>query len=583
MSDRYPALHSFRHRLADAEALPQLALLGIISGLVTGSLIIAFRLLATLPLSSWYWEAETDYIARLSWEFRLTLPLLGTLLIAWFFTRLQPHQRQVGVPHVMERLATHQGRLPAMNLIAQFLGALTAIVSGNSVGREGPSIHLGGASSSLFGQWLKLPNNSLRTLTGCGCAAAVAAGFNTPIAAVILTMEVIMLEYSFSSLIPVILASVTGAILSSLVFGQSPAFDVPILHFTHTQELPLVFMLGIITGLLAFLFCYLVLKIQRFPSQSLFVRLGIAGLLTGIIAVAVPQVLGIGYESVDQILRGELPLEYIALILVGKLIATTTSVGMGMPGGLIGPTLVMGVATGAITGMVAEHYFQLESGSNFYALLGMGSMLAAVLQAPLAALLTMLELTRNPHIVMPALLTIITATLLCRQLSGQPGIFASLLQLKGHNTDTSPLAQSLQRVGVASLMQGNISTVKRFSSSALCRQIIAEKPRWILVSERAHIKQIIPAADLEKFLDEQCLPGDGQDTCPDTGTSLIDLISIPGDHYETGTIDVSATLLEAHRMMQQNCTDILCVTMQSKTGIRVRGVITRQSLEAYYH
>ena len=573
MTYKRPTMQAFRHRLAEAEALPQLALLGIISGLFTGAIIIAFRILATLPFNGLLMEGDTDDITRLPWVVRLVLPIIGTLLIAWLFSTFKPAQRQVGVAHVMERLAANQGRLPGMNVIAQFFGALIAIASGNSVGREGPSIHLGAAGSSLIGQWLKLPNNSLRTLTGCGCAAAIAAGFNTPIAGVILTMEVIMLEYNFSSFTPVILASVTAAILSSLVFGQSPAFEVPMLTFSAPAEFPLIILLGIATGLLAFLFCKLILKVQQFPVQSSFIRFGIAGLLTGIVATVIPQVMGIGYETVNQILLGQLPLLFMMAILLSKLIVTATAIGMGIPGGLIGPTLVMGVTAGAITGQIAEHYFILESGSDFYALLGMGAMLAAVLQAPLAALMTVLELTRNSHLILPALLAIITATLVCRQLSGLPGIFIAILQQKGQDHQASPLKQTLQRVGVASLMQRHTTLLNRISSIEQCEQAIREQPHWILVKEQKGIQQILLAADLSHALSQKDLT---------TESPELDLLIIPGERHEIQVIDISATLLEAHHLMTRGNLDFICVTVQKKSGQRILGIITRQSVEAYY-
>ncbi len=570
MPYKRPTMQAFRHRLAEAEALPQLALLGILSGLFTGAIIIVFRILATLPFNGLFMEGSTDDVTGLPWIIRLILPVIGALLSAWLFRKFKPAQRQVGVAHVMERLATNQGRLPGINFIAQFLGALIAIASGNSVGREGPSIHLGAAGSSLIGQWLKLPNNSLRTLTGCGCAAAIAAGFNTPIAGVILTMEVIMLEYNFSSFTPVILASVTAAILSSLVFGQSPAFEVPMLTFSAVGEFPLIILLGIATGLLAFLFCYLVLRIQRLPIQSLTLKFAIAGLLTGIVATIIPQIMGIGYETVNQMLMGQLPLTVMMVILAGKLLVTTTAIGMGVPGGLIGPTLVIGVTAGAITGQIAEHYFILESGSEFYALLGMGAMLAAVLQAPLAALMTVLELTRNSHLILPALLAIITATLVCRQLSGLPGIFIAVLQQLGHDHQASPLKQTLQRAGVASLMQRHTTVLERFASSEQCEQAIREQPFWILIRHQESIRQILLAADLSHYLSHELSQAE------------LDLLGIPGERHEIQVIDISATLLEAHHLMTRNNLDFVCIAAQEKNGQRIRGILTRQAIEVYY-
>ena len=200
--------------------MPQLAMLAIPVGLLSGGVIILFRMLVESGQGLLLPGGDVEYYEGLPPELRLVLPVAGGLLIGLLWQALKPAGREVGIIHVMERLAYHQGRLPWRNAVAQFIGAALSIISGHSVGREGPSVHLGATSGSLLGQWLRLPNNTNRTLAACGIAAAIAASFNTPLAGVIFAMEVVMMEYSLISFAPVILSAVTATTLTRIVFGE---------------------------------------------------------------------------------------------------------------------------------------------------------------------------------------------------------------------------------------------------------------------------------------------------------------------------------------------------------------------------
>jgi H+/Cl- antiporter ClcA len=242
-------------RVSRLDALPQLSLLAIPVGLLSGGIIIAFRMLVESTQAVLLPGGEIENYEALSPVLRLILPTAGGLLIGLVWQYLKPGVRDVGIIHVMERLAYHQGRLPLRNALAQFFGAALSIISGHSVGREGPSVHLGAASGSQLGQWLRLPNNSNRTLVACGIAAAIGASFNTPLAGVIFAMEVVMMEYSLASFAPVILAAVSATTLTQAVYGAMPAFTIPTtLHLGSLLELPYVVLMGMVLGSLAALF-----------------------------------------------------------------------------------------------------------------------------------------------------------------------------------------------------------------------------------------------------------------------------------------------------------------------------------------
>jgi len=238
----------------------------------------------------------------LSATLRFGLPAIGGLVIGLIFQYLSHTGGvQVGVVHVLERLSYYQGHLPFRNSILQFFGAAISIISGHSVGREGPSIHLGSASGSLLGQWLHLPNNSIQTLVACGAAAGIAASFNTPLAGVIFSMEVIMMEYTISGFTPVILSAVSATAVTRFVFGAGSAFSLPSLQLASLFELPYLLIMGLVIGTLAAAF---ISSLKWFTEVSkeiaIWKRMTLAGILTGLCALVVPEIMGIGYDTVNQ-------------------------------------------------------------------------------------------------------------------------------------------------------------------------------------------------------------------------------------------------------------------------------------------
>ncbi|MDH3370827.1 MAG: chloride channel protein, partial [Gammaproteobacteria bacterium] len=376
------ALDALRLRLSRAEALPQLATLGVICGLLTGLVIIAFRLLIEVSQSLFLPGADPENYEGLDMMWRFLLPFAGGLVLGLVFHFLPKESRHVGVVHVMERLSYHQGRLPLRNAIVQFLGGAVSIIAGHSVGREGPAIHLGAASGSVAGRYMGLPNNSLRVLAGCGVAAAIAAAFNTPLAGVVFAMEVVIMEYTVAGFAPVILAAVSATALSQFVYGSAPAFSVPQLALGSLFELPFILALGMIIGALAAAFIVITgFFAARFKAVPIWARLTVAGTITGLLALQVPEIMSIGYDTVNAALLGQLTLVALGGIVIFKLLATAAGVGLGLPGGMIGPVLVLGAAAGGLLGILGQTLAPGEASTpGLYALLGMGAMMAGALQ-----------------------------------------------------------------------------------------------------------------------------------------------------------------------------------------------------------
>lgn len=560
-------------RVSSLDALPQLAMLAIPVGLLSGGIIIVFRLLVESSQGMLLPGGAHENYEALPPLLRLLLPLAGGLLIGLVWQFLKEDTRHVGIVHVMERLAYFQGRLPLRNAVAQFFGAALSIVCGHSVGREGPSVHLGAASGSQLGQWLHLPNNNNRTLVACGIAAAIAASFNTPLAGVIFSMEVVMMEYSLVSFAPVIMAAVTATTLTQLVFGDAPAFSIPAMQLGSLYELPYVVIMGIALGCLAALFTHLMQQSARLSSTwAVWLRCTLGGGIVGLVALGVPAVMGIGYDTLSQALLGELGLGLLLLVTVAKLLASALGLGLGLPGGLIGPTLVMGATAGGAMGLIADSWLPGNIASPaFYALIGMGTMMGATLQAPLAALTAMLELTANPHIILPGMLALITGGLVSRDLFGKESVYLIMLQARGLNYTDTPLNQTLRRIGVASAMERRIETLPDSVDRERITAALANEPVWILVTEDNKPVSLMPAAELAYQVQEHA------------DQESFELSDIPAHRQEVTEIDFQATLQEARSLVQDSSVDALYVVRRTVPGIsRVYGVLTRSDIERSY-
>lgn len=565
-------LQELRLRASHAEALPVLVLLGLACGLLAGGAIIVFRLFIESIQSLFLPGGDPENYEALAAAWRILLPFAGGGVLGAVFHFLPAAARHVGVVHVMERLAYHQGKFPLRNALAQFFGAAASIIAGHSMGREGPAIHLGAACGSLAGQTLGLPHNSLRVLAGCGVAAAIAAAFNTPLAGVVFAMEVIMMEYTVAGFAPVILAAVAATAFSRLVFGAQPAFSVPAIALGSLLELPYILTLGITIGALAAAFIVLVRTTStRLSALPVWARLTLAGGFTGLLAVPVPQIMGIGYDTANAALLGELGLGLLLAVVLAKLLATSAAVGAGLPGGLIGPTLVMGAAAGGAFGLLAQATTPIHaSSSGLYALVGMGAMMAGALQAPLAALTAVFELSGNPHVIMPGMAAVVAAAVTARAVFRQPSVFVVLLRTRGLDYRHDPVAQSLRRIGVGGVMDRGVAIVPRLLNHAQAREALARHPTWLLVQSPQEPATLLPAVDLAQALGE-----------PQTSDPL-DLLAIPAQRREIRRVSLQATLQEALDTLDQSGAEAVYVAEPRDAGGRIYGVLTREQIERSY-
>lgn len=567
------SLDELRLLTAKPDALIQHSLMALVTGLGTGFTIVAFLLVIDSTLSYWLPGHQAENFEGLHPMARMFAPIAGSLLLAVFFLWAAKGDYVVGVVYVKERLRYHEGYLKLRSFILQFVGASIALISGQSMGREGPAIHLGAAVGSLFGQSMGLPNNTIRTLVACGSAAAIGAAFNTPLAGVIFAMEIIIVEYTISSFIPIIIAAVAATGVARWAFGDAPVLSIDAIASVPLTEIPFLILLGLLVGFASTAFTYLIRLTSNLTNDlSLTVRFLIAGACTGVIAVAIPQIMGIGYDTVNSAIIGHLSIALLSAVLLAKLVATAVSVGCGLPAGLISPSLVIGAVGGALLGAVLEQSMSMPiQSSGFYALIGMSAMMGACLQAPLAALTAVFEITANPNVIWPSMLAIVVAQLVSRQMFKQPPVFNLLLETRGLDFNEDPITQALQRIGVAKVMNQDIICV----SQKLDRQTISNQfqkiPQWVVIEEDFTPKSVLRGVDLINYVENKA------------GDAAFDLMEIPGKRLQVACIDLRATLAKARDTFQEENAEAICVVHWNRRSQRhCYGVIVRDQFEDLY-
>jgi CIC family chloride channel protein len=573
-------LSDIRHRLADANSLLHLSALGVAAGFFSALVILLFRYVIETPAAFWMPDANAENFESLPQWLHFALPVGGAVIIGLFMKRMDFRNTRTGIVHVLTRLHSHDGHMPLKNALVQFFGGAFAMATGQSGGREGPAIHLGAAVNSLLGQRLLLPNNSIRMLVGCGTAAAIAASFNTPVAGVIFAMEVIMMEYTVAGFIPVMLATITATGMARVVYGNEDIFHLPVLTMNSLWEIPYIVLLGLVIGCAAALFMGILTASLRHLDKPALPRMAMAGIITGGCALLAPEVLGIGYDSLASNFNNQLGLNLLLALIAAKIIATAVSVGLGMPIGLIGPTLLIGASIGGVLGILGSSVFpELASNHSFYVLLGMGAMMGAVLNAPLAALMALLEFSNNTAMIFPGMLAITIATLTNSEIFKQRSAHQTVFQYFNILLPTDPFTLALQRTSVASIMQRSLIICQQQISPSDVEHLANAGQQWVVICDDKGKPALL--------VDYKTLASVLQNAKPDDSSGLYDLPQLELSGQAISELAIQATLKQAFNQMNKLHVDALFVSgyISGSASISLgpdNGIVTRNDIEAYY-
>jgi len=446
-------------------------------------------------------ERVHSLAAALPWWQLLLVPTLGGLLIGLFVRFVMPQGRNQGVADVAEAMAFQGGRMSARAGIGAALSGAASIGVGASVGREGPVVHLGASLAAWVAAKLNLTPSLTRTLLGCGVASAVAASFNAPIAGVFFALEVVIGHYALGAFAPIVIASVTGTILSRGHFGDFPAFIVPGREIVSFLEFPAYALLGVVCAVAAILFMrsiFLAEDVAKRMPVPAWSRPAFAGLAIGAIALAFPEVLGVGYEATDAALKELFPLWMLLLLIVIKTAATAICLGSGFGGGVFSPSLFVGAMVGGAFGIVAASAFPgYASGHGAYAMIGMGAVAGAVLGAPISTILIIFEITGDYQMTIAVMIAVVIASLLTQQFAGR-SFFALQLARRGIDLKGGREVGLLRGIRVRQVMRRAFASVSLGADAAEIRGALQAAPQGMLfvLDEDGRLHGVITLADL---------------------------------------------------------------------------------------
>jgi len=406
-------------------------ILSVFIGIFSGLAVVCFRLAI-----DWMHLALLGPLPQTHGWRLFAVPAIAGLAVAVLVLRVFPGIRGSGVNQTKAALYIFNGFIPFRTAVGKFICSALAIGSGQSLGPEDPSLQIGASIASALGRQLEISREKLRLMAPVGAAAGLAAAFNAPISAVLFVIEEVIGRWSAGILGSVVLSAVSSVVIVRWFLGSEPLFRIPVTTFKRPTELIAYAVLGIVGGLASVAFAksigYLRPRLKALPRWTQYLQPSLAGLLVGLIAfVGAPQVMGAGYDSMDQAMHGQYAWKVLAILAVLKILATTLSFVSGTPGGMFAPTLFIGAMLGGAVGDIERIFFPHLTGSTgTYVLVGMGVLFAGFLRVPMTSVFMVLEVSGNYEIIVPVIVANTFSYLVSRGLQRIP-IFDLLTRQDG--------------------------------------------------------------------------------------------------------------------------------------------------------
>jgi CIC family chloride channel protein len=425
-------------------------ILSLLVGALVGLVVVAFILL-TGRLSARMYPA-----GGAGWR-RILVPTLGSLSTGYLLWRFFPSARGSGIPQTKAALFIQDGRITFRTAVGKFLCCSASLATGMALGREGPSVQIGAGLASVIARNTGLSSKHVKALVPVGCSAALAAAFNTPIAAVLFSLEEIMGDLNATVLGTAVLSSATSWMVLHLVLGDDPLFHVTGYRLINPWELTIYGVLGIVGGLGSTIFVKLLLRLRQWfgqlPRQTVWLQPVAGGLTVGVMGYFAPDVMGVGYNFVEQVLNGDVVLKTVLLLGVLKIIATCMCYSSGNAGGIFGPSLFIGAMMGGAVGSVAHTLFpSITAGPGAYALVGMGTAFAGIVRTPLTSVIMIFEVTRDYTIIVPLMVSNLIAYFISSRLQ-HVSIYEALAEQDGIHLPTAEARAQAGRSQVAHAMR----------------------------------------------------------------------------------------------------------------------------------
>jgi len=556
---RTPLLHRSA-RLQEREDQIFLVL-ALVIGVLTGLAVVAF-IVVTERLGMRLYPA-----AGSPWR-RILFPIAGSLTMGWLLYRYFPYARGSGVPQTKAALFAREGEIRLHTVIGKFFCTSATLASGIPLGREGPSVQVGAGIASVLGRSLGLSTDKVKSLLPVGAAAAVSAAFNTPLAAVLFSLEEVVGDLHAPVLGSVVLASATSWMVLRLLLGNTPLFKVPQYELVNSAEFGIYGLLGIACGLVSVAFSQLLLRMRAWfmtlPLTTAWIHPVAGGVLVGVLGWFVPEVLGVGYGFVGAALNGNMTLKLMAMLVLLKLLTVTTSYASGNAGGIFGPALFMGAMLGGSIGDVAHRFFPVSTATaGAYALVGMGAMFAGIVRAPMTSVLMIFEMTQDYAVIVPLMISNLISLFIASRLQRTP-IYEALAVQDGIHL---PSAETRTRHGqrqVAVVMRPAPDTLPASLAAAQAIEVlVARNSATALVSDERGIVGVLSLAALKTMFGPER-----------TLLDLVNPLAFPHVHADQG-------LHLALERLGNNQLDLLPVVSRANAH-QLLGVVTlRDVLQSY--
>lgn len=470
-----------------------------------------------------------DLVQRLSWPgegtghgtielvraaplwMRVVVPTVGGIVVGWIIRLFAREAKGHGVPEVMEAIAVRGGVIRPRVVAAKLAASAVTIGTGGSAGREGPIIQIGSAIGSMVGTLLRVSSARLKTFVACGAAAGMAATFNAPIAGALFAGEVILGNFGAALFGPIVISSVVGTAMARSFLGNEQVFPLPVQYtFESPYELIPYAVLGVFATLIGLLFVSVLHRSELFFEKLRvpdWTKPGIGGLLLGLSALALPEMMGVGYDLMNHALLGETGLGLVVMFLFLKMIGTSITLGSGGSGGVFAPSLLFGAMTGAavghLAGMVLPETLVAEPGA--YALVGMGAMVAATTHAPITAIVVLFELTGKYEIILPLMIACTISTLLAMRLR-RDSIYTIRLSDRGRKIRFGREVNVLRSMDVGHVVRKEpVQMVSEGTPLPELIQLMVHSPEayFYVRNREEHLCGVVSVHDLRKVLDMQ--------------------------------------------------------------------------------
>jgi chloride channel protein, CIC family len=489
------------------------AAIGLVAGLVAYAL---YKLIGLFTNLFFFHRWGTDFTsARLHhlgpWV--ILVPVVGGLIVGvmakYGTSKIKGH----GIPEAMEAVLINRSRIEPRVAILKPISAAIAIGTGGPFGAEGPIIQTGGALGSLVGQAFHTTAVERKVLLACGAAAGMSATFNTPIAGVILAIELLLFEFKSRSFIPLVIASTLATAVHMQLLGPGPMFRVGAMDFSIPRGLPFYLVLGLLCGLVAVAFSKLLYwvedQFEKLPIDELWwPAIGALGL--GIIAFFVPRVLGVGYDTIGDILNGQLAWKILLVVMLAKAAALVISLGSGTSGGLLAPTFMWSAAMGGLFALVANHFFPSANLSpGAFALVAMGAVFGAASRATFSFIIFAFEITRDYNSVLPLMLVAVIADGIAMLFMPNSSIMTEKLARRGLRVHQDYEADALTQATVEDTMERDLPVISSSVTVGVLAERIAQHDRQLarheallILDDSGKLVGIVTRGDILRALDK---------------------------------------------------------------------------------